>query len=106
AKQVAWEKSASFTPWTVLDLATATAEKGTVLAKQSDGSLLASGKNPYPETYTVTANAPMTGITAFRLEVLADPHLPSMGPGRSPNGNFVLNEFTVTAAAPGQAAKP
>src|SRR5262249_59177650 len=32
------------------------------------------------------------------LEVLTDPSLPAQGPGRAPNGNFVLNEFRITAA--------
>jgi hypothetical protein len=36
-------------------------------------------------------------ITAIRLEALADPSLPVRGPGRADNGNFVLNEFRVTA---------
>ena len=38
----------------------------------------------------------LKGITAIRLEVLPDPSLPAKGPGRAPNGNFVLNEFKVT----------
>src|SRR5262249_39532620 len=36
-------------------------------------------------------------VTAIRLEALSDPKLPAKGPGRAPNGNFVLNEFKVTA---------
>jgi hypothetical protein len=39
----------------------------------------------------------LVGITAIRLEVLADSKLPGRGPGRAPNGNFVLSEFKVTA---------
>ena len=35
------------------------------------------------------------GITGIRLEVLADKSLPAKGPGRAPNGNFVLNDFKV-----------
>jgi hypothetical protein len=58
-----------------------------------DGTVLATGKNPYPETYVVTAKTDIKGITAVRLEVLSDPKLPAQGPGRAPNGNFVLNEF-------------
>src|SRR5207253_7935604 len=91
--------------WTVLEPASAKAAKGTVLTKQPDGSLLASGKNPALETYTVTADTPVTGITGIRLEVLPDPSLPSKGPGRADNGNFVLNEFRVTAMEQGQSGK-
>jgi hypothetical protein len=108
ARQAEWEKSARSTAWTVLQPMVAKGGKGTVLTKQADGSLLASGKNPTPETYTITANTPLTGLTGFRLEVLTDPSLPAMGPGRAPNGNFVLSEFRVAAGPQnGQApAKP
>jgi hypothetical protein len=37
-------------------------------------------------------------ITALRLDVLADDRLPTRGPGRADNGNFVLNELRVTAS--------
>ena len=46
----------------------------------------------------VVAETPLKGITAIRLEALTDERLPGKGPGRSPNGNFVLTEFEVTAA--------
>src|SRR5262249_19081272 len=93
------------TEWTVLEPAKAVATRGPVLTKQADNSLLASGANPTPERYTVTANTSLTGITAVRLEVLPDPSLPVMGPGRAPNGNFVLSEFSVRAAPKGEPAK-
>ena len=31
-------------------------------------------------------------VTGIRLDVLTDKRLPANGPGRAPNGNFVLNE--------------
>ncbi|MDP7572097.1 MAG: hypothetical protein QF391_10875, partial [Myxococcota bacterium] len=39
----------------------------------------------------------LVGITGVRLEALSDPSLPAEGPGRAKNGNFVLNEFTLSA---------
>ncbi|HLJ96217.1 MAG TPA: DUF1549 domain-containing protein [Gemmataceae bacterium] len=105
ARQAEWEKSLKDSTWTVLETTSAKAAKGTVLTKQPDGSLLASGKNPSPETYTITANTPLTDITAFRLEALPDPSLPGRGPGRAGNGNFVLNEFRVNAASLGASGK-
>jgi hypothetical protein len=107
ARQVAWEQGLkkSAVSWTVLD-PTAFKSRGATLTKQKDGSLLASGKNPFPERYVVTATTKLTGITAIRLEVLADPSLPSKGPGRAPNGNFVLNEFIVRAATKAAPKKP
>ncbi|OHB85934.1 MAG: hypothetical protein A2V98_03705 [Planctomycetes bacterium RBG_16_64_12] len=84
--------------WTVLEPATLVSAGGATLTKQPDGSILAGGKNPSPDTYTVTAVTELTGITGIRLEALPDSSLPSNGPGRVFNGNFALNEFRVTAA--------
>jgi hypothetical protein len=65
---------------------------------QKDGSILASGNTDPIDIYTVVGLAEIEGqITAIRLEVLADPSLPAKGPGRADNGNFVLQEFRVTA---------
>ena len=106
ARQAAWEKSLKNVPaWTVLETVKAVSTGGATLAKQPDGSILASGKNPSPESYTITTKTPLSGITGIRLEVLPDPSLPKQGPGRAPNGNFVLNEFHVTAAPVGEPAK-
>jgi WD40 repeat protein/serine/threonine protein kinase/tetratricopeptide (TPR) repeat protein len=84
--------------WQVLYPVKTVAAHGTTLMPQADGSVLAGGENPRPETYTITARTRLAGITAVRLEVLPDPSLPRGGPGRAPNGNLVLNEFRVTAA--------
>ena len=59
---------------------------------------IASGANPSPDSYTVTAKTTLKEITGIRLEVLPDPSLPGQGPGRAPNGNFVLSEFKVRYA--------
>jgi hypothetical protein len=75
--------------------------KGTTLTAQPDHSILSTGKNPTPEKYTVSTRTKLTGVTAVRLEVLPDASLPSQGPGRAPNGNFVLNEFRLKVAPEG-----
>jgi hypothetical protein len=107
ARQAQWEKDMQTrVDWIVLDPATFKSSGGATLTKQPDKSLLASGKNPTPETYTITANTNLQGITGIRLEVLSDTSLPAKGPGRAPNGNFVLNEFRVSAAKQGDTAKP
>jgi hypothetical protein len=106
AKQAEWEKTfKNPVSWTVLEPTSLKSAGGAVLSKQADKSILATGKNPFPETYTITVNTNLAGITAIRLEVLADASLPARGPGRAPNGNFVLNEFTVTAAPQAEPAK-
>jgi hypothetical protein len=102
AKQAEWEKKLKDVPvWTVLDPAELKGNGKIVLTKQKDGSILVSGENPTPSVYTITANTKLTGITGIRLEVLPDDSLPVKGPGRAPNGNFVLNEFKVTAIKEG-----
>src|SRR5262249_46570352 len=55
--------------------------------------------------YTFTAETELKGITGVRLEVLADDRLPGKGPGRAPNGNFVLSEFELSVAPKGKAAE-
>lgn len=83
--------------WTVLDPHEFKATKGT-LTKQADKSILVTGENPTPQTYTIHAHTNLKGITAVRLEALTDPGMPAQGPGRAGNGNFVLNGFQVQAA--------
>ena len=39
------------------------------------------------------ADATLSGITAIKLEALADPSLVKGGPGRADNGNFALTDF-------------
>jgi hypothetical protein len=95
----AWARSAVAAPtWTALDSIDARSSGGAVLTRLDDGSLLASGVNAAPDIYTVTVKTDLVGITALKLETLADPSLPAMGPGRAGNGNFVLNDVFVTAA--------
>jgi hypothetical protein len=99
ARQQAFEAGLARLPtWHPVKVLTATSKGGAVLTAQPDGSILVSGKNPSPEVYTVTLETPLKGITGIRLEALADPKLPGGGPGRAPNGNFVLNEFKLSAA--------
>lgn len=105
--EVQWEKAVLAKPtWTVIDPATIASAAGAVLAKQPDGSILASGPVPAKETYTLTAKTNLKGITAFRLEALADPSLPAHGPGAAQNGNFVLDEFKITQAQANQPPQP
>jgi hypothetical protein len=111
ARQSQWEQGIKNTippTWTPVEVVQAVSRGGATLSLRPDGSLLASGKNPSPEAYTVTARTKQTGITGIRLEVLSDPSLPGKGPGRSPsNGNFVLSEFKLAFTLPGEKkAKP
>ncbi len=100
ARQAEWEKSqqSARVDWKALDVTEAKSKIGATLTKQADGSILASGKLDGPEVYTITAKLPAGKYTALRLEALTDPSLPANGPGRAPNGNFVLTEIKLSAA--------
>src|SRR5438067_873180 len=87
--------------WVPVGITKAVSKGNAKLTTQPDGSVLASGANPANDVYTVTAITPLKGITAIRLEALPDPSLPGKGPGRAPNGNFVLNYLKVDAKEAG-----
>jgi hypothetical protein len=80
-------------PWTVLDFQSLKSEEGATLSKRADGSVHVSGPNPKRDTYVLTARVGLRGVRTFRLEALANPSLPSGGPGRAGHGNFVLTEL-------------
>ena len=89
-----FEESATRTPvWTPLDAALMKSQGGAIFTKQPDHSILLSGTNAPADTYTITFDTKIADITGLRLEVLPDKALSAQGPGRAPNGNFVLNEF-------------
>lgn len=108
----AWERETpeplSKFPWIVLEATSAKATGGATLARQPDGSYLATGNNPKHDTYTITVKTPEAGVTAVRVEALADSSCPKGGPGRAPNGNFLLTDFSVmlTAAEGNPASAP
>jgi Protein of unknown function (DUF1549)/Protein of unknown function (DUF1553)/Bacterial Ig-like domain (group 2) len=137
AKQAAWEKGlTNATKWEVLNPdpkrtfaknrkgTTITIEKGKPVVVpiriQVFGSVLqasvtidksvslyVTGANPPQDLYTIEATTGLKRITAIRLDAMNDDRLPAKGPGRAPNGNFVLSEFKVTATpAGGTQSKP
>lgn len=97
AKLAAWEAKQDTTTWTLLDPVEMNSSMGAEFEKRDDLSIFVSGKNG-KGTYTIVAETEATNITGVRLEVLSDEKLPGKGPGRAKNGNFVLSEFSVTAA--------
>ncbi|KAB2661782.1 MAG: DUF1553 domain-containing protein [Verrucomicrobia bacterium] len=78
--------------WTRMAPAAVSARSGATLKVKDDHSVLAGGKNPDAETYTVGLTNVVAGVVGVRVEALPDDSLPSKGPGRAGNGNFVLSE--------------
>ena len=81
---------ASYTP---LDITSLEAKSKAKFKKLPDGSQIATGKAPKADTYTLELAPTTEPLASVKLEVLPDDSLPSKGPGRSNNGNFVLSEF-------------
>lgn len=95
--------ASTWEPPEVLEVAT---RDGSVLTKLDDRSVLASGKVPNHEVYTVRLRTTQEGMTGLRLDSLGHPSLPGGHTSRSNNRNFVITNVAVTAAPcgePGQA---
>jgi hypothetical protein len=95
--------------WFPVRLVEARSEQGATITKLEDGSLLVEGMIPDRDVLTVVAETSPGSIGGIRLETLTHRTLPNSGPGLSPDGNFVLNEFEVRAAplsADGTPGKP
>ena len=84
-------------PWSVLTIAEAKSSRGTPLTVQADGSVLATGKAPAKETYTLKATSTLLDIRHLRIEALTHKSLRRQGPGRAGNGNFALSNLKVFA---------
>jgi hypothetical protein len=102
AKVAAWEKAQSpISRWQPLTPTAVDDPNGATFKTLPDASVLAAGKDQRGVIRFV-AETDLTGITGIRLELLPDDSLPNKGPGRAPDGNFVINEFKVSAAPKGQ----
>jgi len=98
-----WEQESVVpaTAWQVLRPSTVRSAGGASLEVLEDGSVLADGEAPDTDTYTLEFETLLPEITAIRLEALPDERLPEKGPGRAPNGNFVLGEIKLSHAPAG-----
>ena len=92
--------------WSPFEDTSAISKLGSKLSKQTDGSLLVDGKNPKGDVYHLTGDLSLTHVGALRLEVLPDESLPSGGPGRAGNGNFVLTGIETKFIFEDQEKKP
>jgi hypothetical protein len=78
--------------WTRLKPAKVESSGGATLKTREDASVIASGKNPEKDTVTLRFTNTISAVVGLRIEALPDDSLPSKGPGRAANGNFVLTE--------------
>ncbi|MFO0788610.1 MAG: DUF1549 domain-containing protein [Pirellulales bacterium] len=94
AKLPEWEAAQqSQTRWQNLEPVELNATFRANLAHQADGSVLVVGEKARG-AFRVVAPLPLDSVTGVRLEALADERNPNRGPGRAPDGNFVVTEFS------------
>ena len=106
AKMEAWEATLKRqVTWTPIDLRDFKSKVGAKFEQAADKSVFVSGKLS-KDVYTFTASPMGKKITGFRLEAMNDKRLPAGGPGRAKNGNFVINEITLSVIPKATPNKP
>lgn len=78
--------------WNALRPVASEALSGAKLETLEDASVLVSGSKADKESYTLKLGTVPAHTVALRLEAMPHDSLPSKGPGRAGNGNFVLSE--------------
>ncbi len=76
--------------------ATVASEGGSTPELAEDGAWRFTGTSPERDTYQFQFDTGPEPVDRIRIEALKDGKI---GPGRTPHGNFVLSELTVTASA-------
>jgi hypothetical protein len=102
-RQTTWETAnAAGIEWFPLRASSITPTKGTTATAEADRAVFVeiTAKDPKDAKgdLVVEAQTSLRGITAIRLEALADERLPRGGPGLA-DGNFVLTSFDVSAVS-------
>lgn len=94
--------------WTPATPATATSNLP-LLTLLDDGSILASGDQSKSDTYELAFDNVPAGVTAVRIDALADDRLPKHGPGRvyyeGPHGDFFLSNIDLASSDAGGASR-
>ena len=109
AAQTAWEASLPptrlNTTWQPLTFTAMRGSNNIKVARQDDGTYVATGAKTNNVDLTLTGSTNLVGITGIMLEVLPDDNLPNFGPGRA-NGNFVLTEIAARTTDKSAKAEP
>jgi hypothetical protein len=91
--------------WTALNSLQLQSVAGATFAQDSTGAVTASGVLA-ADTYQAVGTVALQQVTGVRLEALPDAALPAGGPGRAPNGNFVVNELQLFVQPADGATEP
>ncbi len=94
------------TGWHPLNAADFRATGDNILERQPDGSFRVTGNRANATDYVVKFDTKLAGITGIMLEVLPTTGESNLGPGRAPDGNFVLTEIALKTGAHGTGANP
>ena len=87
--------------WTATAPTSADSTGGATVTIRDDRSVLIGGKNPDTDSTVVRFASLPERVVGVRVEVLPDKSLPSQGPGRAGNGNFVLTEVVARVVRDG-----
>ena len=87
--------------WTATAPTSADSTGGATVTIRDDRSVLIGGKNPDTDNTVVRFASLPERVVGVRVEVLPDKSLPSQGPGRAGNGNFVLTEVVARVVRDG-----
>lgn len=94
ATWLAQQRAKPATPaWIRLEALEAGSAKGSLLQRQDDGSLLASGPNPRQDDYLVAVRPALTRVTGLKLEVLPSPQAAGERLARGRSGEFILTDI-------------
>ncbi|MDB6028075.1 MAG: hypothetical protein JWM68_4298, partial [Verrucomicrobiales bacterium] len=102
AAQLSWEKAIldnlakEQSAWAIQKPSKLVSQGKAKLEIQPDLSILATGKNPDKDIYTITLHTDLAQVSAIRLETLTHDSFPNKGLSRA-NGNFVLTGVEVEA---------
>ena len=91
--------------WTATAPTSADSTGGATVTIRDDRSVLIGGKNPDTDSTLVRFASLPERVVGVRVEVLPDKSLPSQGPGRAGNGNFVLTEVVARVVRDGVPAR-
>ena len=92
--------------WSVAKPIGMLAHNGSVLERQDDGSILATGEAPVRDTYDLVFKPGMRKISGIKLEVLPDPSQPEGASGRSRKGQFILSGLKMRLSALSDSTDP